>query len=101
MGGVVGLAPHVLHHVGLLSGTALVAASGGTALFGAVGLAATTPLLLRLHRPFRTWLAPTIALVMFAVMFAPSAFVLGPAIRDSRGPAPTAPAVDHDSHHSP
>lgn len=89
-----------MHHVGLLAGTALVAGSGGTALFGAVGLTATTPLLLRLHRRFRTWAAPAIALGVFAVMFALSAFVLGPAISDSPAPAPTAPAVDHDSHHS-
>lgn len=98
VGGVVGLAPHVLHHVGLLAGTALVAGSGGTALFAAVGLAATIPLLLRLHRRFGSWAAPAIALVVFAVMFALSAFVLGPAISDS--PAPTAPVVDHGSHHT-
>ena len=38
VGVLVGLAPHVLHHVGALAGTALVAGSGGTALFGALGL---------------------------------------------------------------
>ena len=97
VGSIVGLAPHVLHHVGLLAGTALVAGSGGTAVFGAVGLAATTPLLLRLHRRFNTWAAPAIALIVFAVMFTLSAFVLGPAISDSPASAP--PAVDHGSHH--
>ena len=32
VGVLVGLAPHVLHHVGALAGTALVAGSGGTSL---------------------------------------------------------------------
>jgi hypothetical protein len=32
IGAIVGLAPHVLHHVGLLAGTALIAGTGGTAL---------------------------------------------------------------------
>jgi hypothetical protein len=37
IGTAVGLAPHVLHHIGLFAGTALIAGSGGTALFGASG----------------------------------------------------------------
>ena len=32
VGGAAGLAPHVLHHIGLLAGTAVVAGSGGTRL---------------------------------------------------------------------
>jgi hypothetical protein len=32
VGLVMGLLPHVLHHIGLLAGTAVVAGSGGTAL---------------------------------------------------------------------
>jgi hypothetical protein len=47
-----GLAPHVLHHVGVLAGTALVAGSGGTALFGTLGLVLSVPLLLQLRRRF-------------------------------------------------
>lgn len=46
IGAVVGLAPHVLHHLGFLVGTALVAGSGGTALFAALGAVAALPLLL-------------------------------------------------------
>ncbi|WP_459792607.1 hypothetical protein [Arthrobacter sp. AD-310] len=45
VGLVVGLLPHVLHHIGLLAGTALVAGSGGTALFGALGFVASIPML--------------------------------------------------------
>jgi len=43
VGGIVGLAPHVLHHIGPLVGTALVAGAGGTALFGVIGLVASIP----------------------------------------------------------
>ena len=100
VGGAVGLAPHVLHHVGLLAGTALVAGSGGTAVFAAVGLAATIPLLVRLRRRFCTWAAPAVALGVFTVTFALSAFVLGPAVSGQPAPTPTAPAVDHGGHHS-
>ena len=100
VGAVVGLAPHVLHHVGLLAGTALVAGSGGTALFAAVGLLASIPLLLRLHRRFGTLKAPAIGLAVFAAMFALTAFVIGPAISGSQttSPSPTGPSGDHSSH---
>ena len=110
---VVGLLPHVLHHIGFLAGTAVVAGAGGTALFAVLGLAASVPLLLKLYRRFGTWLAPAVALVVFAVMFALSAFVIGPAINGTdTAPAttpatvittPTAPVTDvptdHSSHH--
>jgi len=100
LGAVAGLAPHVLHHAGLLLGTALVAGAAGTALFGVVGLLASVPLLLRLYRRFHTWRAPALALVVFTVLFALSAFVIGPAI-NSDGPAntPKPPGVSHLNHH--
>jgi predicted PurR-regulated permease PerM len=100
VGAVVGLAPHVLHHIGLLAGTALVAGSGGTALFAVVGLAASAPLLLRLHRRFGNWLVPALALCVSTVLFLLSAFVVGPAISgQSDNPAPTVPSTGHLSHH--
>jgi hypothetical protein len=103
IGVVVGLAPHVLHHIGLLAGTALVAGAGGTALFGVLGLVASVPLLLRLRRRFATWWAPAIGLLVFAVMFSVSAFVIGPAISGGGtarpgGVTPTT-TIDHNSHH--
>ena len=82
---IVGLAPHVLHHIGLLAGVAIVTGTGGTILFGLVGLAASIPLLVRLKRRFHTWRAPAIALVVFAAMFSLSSFVIGPAISDDGG----------------
>ena len=101
IGAVVGLAPHVLHHVGLLAGTALVAGSGGTALFAVIGLLASIPLLLRLHRRFGTLKAPAVGLAVFAAMFALSAFVVGPAISggQSTNSSPTGPSIEHSSHH--
>lgn len=99
IGVVVGLAPHLLHHIALLGGTALVAGSGGIALFGVVGLVAALPLLLRLKRRFGSWWAPVIGLSVFGVMFALSAFVIGPALSGvtDTGSA-SVPAVDHEDH---
>ena len=101
VGLVVGLLPHVLHHVGLLAGTALVAGSGGTALFGALGLLASIPMLVRLYRKFGSWVAPVVGLLVFTVMFSLSAFVIGPAISGTAGdvnPSPV-PTVDHPENH--
>jgi hypothetical protein len=100
---VAGLVPHVLHHIGLLAGVALVAGAGGTVLFGVLGLVASVPFLLRLRRRFATWWAPAVALVAFAAMFLVSTFVIGPAISDGGTDAPRpgspSPTDDHGSHH--
>ncbi|MEO5315447.1 hypothetical protein PV772_15245 [Pseudarthrobacter sp. CC12] len=103
VGLIMGLLPHVLHHIGLLAGTALVAGSGGTALFGALGLLASVPMLIRLYRRFGSWVAPAVGLLVFAAMFSLSAFVIGPAISGAGGdatpsPAPTADHTDHPGH---
>lgn len=99
--GVMGLLPHLLHHVGFLAGTALVAGAGGNLVFGALGLVLSVPLLRRLHRRFATWKAPAVALVFFAAMFSLSAFVIGPTISDTDPqPAPTERIdPDHEVHH--
>lgn len=103
IGLVVGILPHVLHHVTLLAGTALVAGSGGTALFGALGLLASVPLLLRLRRRFGTWRAPAVGLLIFAAMFSLSTFVIGPAISGSsdagNGKPGPVPSEGHTTHH--
>ena len=100
IGLVVGLVPHILHHVTLLAGTALVAGSGGTALFGVLGLLASIPLLLRLRRRFGTWRAPAIGLLIFAAMFSVSTFVIGPAISGAGGAdSGPVPNVEHTVHH--
>ncbi|MEV6301989.1 hypothetical protein AB0M02_21425 [Actinoplanes sp. NPDC051861] len=104
-GAAMGLAPHLLHHIGLFAGTALVSGLGGTVLFAVLGLAAMAPMLLKLHRRFGTWWAPGIAVLLFTAMFAGSALVLGPALRGTGkdtprpGPSHSVPAGDHTRHH--
>ena len=95
-GGFIGLLPHVLHHVGPLAGAALLAGATGRALFAAVGFVAAIPFLRRLHRRFRTWKAPAIALAVFAAAFSLSSFVIGPAI--SGDEAPAQPGIEQDGH---
>jgi len=107
LGAVLGLVPHLLHHVTLIAGTALVTGAGGNALFFAVGLLLSVPMLRRLHRRFGSWVAPAIAVAVFAAMFSLSAFVVGPAISgDSTTPsAPASPSPGHagdgTQHHAP
>ena len=99
MGAVGGIAPHVLHHVGPLVGTALVAGAGGTALFGLVSLIASLPILLKLRRRFGTWLAPGIALVLFTGMFLVSSLVVGPLISGTDDNPSQEQDLDHAQHH--
>ena len=99
-GGVIGLLPHVLHHVGPLAGAALLAGATGTVLFAAIGFVAAIPFLLRLHRRFRTWRAPALALAIFAGMFSLSSFVIGPAISGEPAPRPgIEQPAGHNGHH--
>ena len=95
---VTGVAPHVLHHVGPLAGTALVAGAGSRLLFGVVGIVATIPLLRRLYRRFDTWIAPAIALVVFAAAYSFSTFVIGPQISGPVEETPQVEAPEHDEH---
>lgn len=101
-----GLAPHVLHHVGLLAGAALLTGALGNSILYVVGLLLSLPLLHRLRRRFNTWKAAVWGGVVFTVMFAVSAFVVGPLINPGEAPAPvpSAPtstvADEHAGHHS-
>ncbi|WEO76062.1 hypothetical protein BJQ94_11830 [Cryobacterium sp. SO2] len=100
VGGIAGVAPHVLHHIGPLVGSALVAGSGGTVLFGVLGFVASVPMLISLRRKFASWWAPGIALAIFVVMFLLSSFVVGPLISaPARQPSTGSSEVGHDSHH--
>lgn len=108
---VLGVLPHVLHHVGPLAGAALLAGTAGTLLFGAIGLIAAIPFLLRVHRRCGNWRVPAALLATFAVMFSISAFVIGPAISgsDNDGSGKSTPTqqtapggpeqTGHDAHH--
>ena len=100
---VSGIAPHVLHHVGPLAGTALLAGAGGTVLFGLLGFLLSIPMLLRLRRRFNTWAAPAVASAIFTAVYLVSSLVVGPAITGSTTsdivPA-VSPAPDgHAEHH--
>lgn len=103
-GVVLGVLPHVLHHVAPLAGAALLTGAGGTALFAVIGFMLTIPLLLRLRTRFGSWIAPAVALGLFVAMFTFSSLVIGPAITgtDSRlTPTPgIAESDSHASHHS-
>ena len=102
---VLGLAPHVLHHAGLLAGAALLAGTGGALLFGAVGFVAAIPFLLRVHRRSGNWRVPGGLLALFAVVFSISTFVIGPAMSGTSKPTPGQTAApnpaggNHDEHH--
>ena len=102
---ILGVLPHVLHHAGPLAGAALLAGTAGTLLFGAIGLVAAIPFLLRVHRRCGNWRLPGALLALFAVVFSISAFVIGPAISgsESTGAATTsqgAPAAPSDNGHA-
>lgn len=99
IGTVLGMAPHVLHHIGLLTGAALITGASGNALFYAIGLLFSVPMLRRLYRHFATLWAPAIAVVVFTGLFALSAFVIGPAISGTDDPPP--PSVPTDPSPSP
>ncbi len=88
-GTIAGVAPHVLHHVGPLAGAAILAGTGGRVLFFILGLALAIPLLVRLYRRFRSWVAPAIAVAVFAVTYSLSSVFLGPLISGTNdGSAP-------------
>lgn len=97
-----GIAPHVLHHVGPLAGTALLAGAGGTVLFGLAGFALSIPMLLRLRRRFGSWLAPAVASAIFTGVYLFSALVVGPALTAEPAsqvvPAASALPSDHADH---
>ena len=108
LGTILGVAPHVLHHVGLLAGAALITGASGNALFYVIGLLLSIPMLRRMYRRFHTPWAPVIAVAVFTGLFSLSAFVIGPAISGT-DPAPTtptnpgptdpSPTGDHTDHH--
>lgn len=107
IGALLGLVPHVMHHIGILAGAALLTGVLGNAVLFAAGLLLSLPLLKRLQKRFGTWKAPVIGVVVFTAMFLLSALVVGPAITGSgTRPAPqsTVPATssaDHEGHHGP
>jgi len=113
IGALMGLTPHVLHHVGFIAGAALLTGVVGNLALFAVGLLLSIPMLRRLGRRFGTWKAPTIGVVVFTALFAVSTFVIGPLLNQpstgaepppqsatSESPSPIASESDeHTGHH--
>ena len=100
---VAGVAPHVLHHVGPLAGAALLAGFGGKALFFALGLALSLPMLLRLYRRFGSLVAPALAVLAFTAIFTFSSLVIAPRLAGT-DKAPSQPGLEqpsgHEGHHN-
>ena len=88
----------MLHHAGPLAGAALFAGLGGSLLFGALGLVAAAPFLIKVRRRSGSWRKPGILLTVFTAMFAMSTFVVGPAIRGDDGVEHDARPAGHDQH---
>ncbi|WP_282007023.1 hypothetical protein [Propioniciclava sinopodophylli] len=104
LGALLGLVPHVMHHIGLLAGAAILTGALGNSVLYVVGLLFSIPLLRRLRSRFNTWRAPALGVVAFTALFAVSAFVVGPALSGSNAPetrgGTSAPAsAEHDGHH--
>ena len=105
-GAALGVLPHVMHHVGLIAGAALLTGAIGNSILYVVGLLLSIPLLKRLRSKFQTSWAPAIGIGVFTALFSLSAFVIGPAISGSGEQAPATnptPAVSttdgHAAHH--
>ena len=94
VGTVLGIVPHVLHHIGPLAGAALITGASGNATFYALGLLLSVPMLRRLQRRFHSAWAPAIAVAVFTGLFSLSAFVVGPAISGT-DEAPPPPGPTH------
>lgn len=102
LGAALGLVPHLLHHVGLVAGAAVLTGAVGNGVFYVVGLVFSIPLLRRLRARFGSRWAPAVGVAVFTALFALSAFVVGPAISgEADTPPPAEPAVtqDHEVHH--
>ena len=97
VGAILAIAPHVMHHIGLLVGAAFLTGAAGNALFYVVGLIFTIPMLRRLYRRFATWRAPVIAIAVFTAVFSLSAFVIGPAISGAPSPSQASTPTDTPS----
>jgi hypothetical protein len=77
IGWTAAMAPHILHHAGLLFGAALVAGATGTLLFGTIAVILMVPMLLRLHRRTNSWIAPAGMVTLMVVMFSVARLMMG------------------------
>lgn len=89
--------------MGPLAGAAILADTAGRVLFFGLGLAAVTPMLVPLYRRFRTWVAPAIAVAVFAVTYTLSSLFIGPLISGDAEPTERettiTPTTDEHGHY--
>lgn len=95
--GVLGAAPHVLHHVGPFAGAALLAGTTGKLLFLLAGFVLMLPMALKMRRRSGSWKAPVLVLILFSAVFVISTLVVGPLITGDEADVPT--AAEHEQHH--
>lgn len=96
---MLGVVPHVVHHIGLVAGAALLTGAAGNGFLYVVGLLLSLPLLRRLKTRDGSGVAPVIGGVVFTALSALSAFVIGPAIGRAPVSVPAvAPSVTTDHH---
>ncbi len=107
VGAFLGLLPHLLHHVGIFAGAAILAGLWGNVALYLVGLLLSIPMLKWLRRRFGSAVAPVIGVLAFTALFLVSALIIGPAF-SGRQPASVAPPAapsdssvdaDHAGHH--
>lgn len=100
LGTLLGLIPHLMHHVGLIAGAALLTGVIGNSVLYALGLILSIPLLRRLRRRFNSWKPPILGVAIFTVLFSVSALVGGLLINPA-GPQSPLPSEtsDHTGHH--
>lgn len=96
---VTGAAPHVLHHIGPFAGAAVLAGFGGQVIFFVGGLVLSLPLLRRIYRRFQSLVAPALAVLAFAALFAFSSLVISPQLSGNATPAAPLEQPDYDEHH--
>jgi len=98
-GAMLGLAPHVMHHIGLIAGAALLTGALGNSLLYAAGILLSIPLLNRLRRRYNTWKAPILGVAAFTLLFGLSTFVIGPILNPAGTQPPPAITDEHIGHH--
>jgi hypothetical protein len=69
-------------------------------LFAGIGFVLTVPMLLKLRKRFGSWVAPGVALALFAIMFTISTLWIGPALRGDGGSGDS-PADPHHASMAP
>jgi hypothetical protein len=106
LGSLLGLVPHVMHHIGIVVGTALLAGFWGNTILYLLGILLSIPMFRRLHRRYGSITAPIAGAAIFTALFLFSALVVGPAINASAiAPgtptisAPADPGDGHAAHH--